>query len=63
MQKNVGKTDKTVRIIAGLAIIAAGLYFQNWWGAIGLVPLGTALINWCPPYALLGINTGKTKDA
>lgn len=63
MQKNVGKTDKTIRIIAGLAIIAAGLYYQNWWGAVGLMPLGTALINWCPPYALLGINTCKTKDA
>jgi len=62
MQKNVGKTDKTIRIIVGLAIIAAGVYFQSWWGAIGLLPLGTALINWCPPYALLGINTGKTDN-
>ncbi len=63
MQKNIGKTDKTIRIIVGLAIIAIGLYFQSWWGAIGLVPLGTALINWCPPYALFGINTGKTDRA
>ena len=63
MQKNIGKTDKTIRIIVGLVIIAVGLYFQSWWGAIGLVPLGTALINWCPPYALFGINTGKTDRA
>lgn len=61
MQKNIGKTDKTIRIIVGLVIIAMGLYFQSWWGAAGLVPLATALINWCPPYALLGINTGKSE--
>ncbi len=63
MQKNIGKTDKIIRIIVGLVIIAIGLYFQSWWGAIGLVPLGTALINWCPPYALFGINTGKADRA
>jgi hypothetical protein len=63
MQKNIGKTDKTIRIIVGLVIIAIGLYFQSWWGAIGLVPLGTALINWCLPYALLGINTSNTDKA
>ncbi len=61
MQKNVGKTDKNLRIIAGLAAIGVGAYFQSWWGAIGLVFIATALISWCPPYALLGINTCKTK--
>jgi hypothetical protein len=29
----------------------------GWWGAIGLVPIATALIGWCPAYRLLGINT------
>lgn len=62
MQKNIGKTDKTIRIIAGLVIIAIGWYYQSWWGAVGLVPIGTALINWCPPYALLGINTRKGNE-
>ncbi|NOY72702.1 MAG: DUF2892 domain-containing protein [Gammaproteobacteria bacterium] len=61
MQKNVGKTDKNLRIVAGLAAIGVGAYFQSWWGAIGLVFIATALISWCPPYALLGINTCKTK--
>ena len=59
MQCNVGKTDRTIRIIAGLAIIAAGFYYQSWWGAIGLVPLLTGVLRWCPPYNLLGINTNK----
>ena len=62
MKKNLGGIDKTVRIIAGLGVIGAGLFFQSWWGAIGLVLLLTALIGWCPPYALLGWNSCKVKD-
>jgi hypothetical protein len=62
MQKNVGGADKTIRIVLGLAIIAAGVYFQSWWGAIGIVPLTTALLGWCPPYSLLGINTCSLKQ-
>ncbi len=57
MTKNVGTVDKVIRIVAGLAIIGAGVYYQNWWGAIGAVPLLTALIGWCPAYSLLGIKT------
>ncbi len=59
MQCNVGKTDRAVRIVAGVAIIAAGFYFQSWWGAIGIVPLMTGTLRWCPPYQLLGISTDK----
>ena len=65
MQKNVGGADKVVRIIAGIGIIGAGAFYQSWWGVIGVVPLATALLGWCPPYSLLGINTCsvKPKDA
>jgi len=59
--KNVGTIDRTIRIIAGIAIIGAGLYYQNWWGAIGAVPLLTGVMGWCPPYALFGWNTCSTK--
>ena len=62
MNKNVGGIDRGIRIVAGVAAIGAGLYFQSWWGAVGLVLIATALVSWCPPYALLGINTCKTKD-
>ncbi len=61
MKSNVGGIDRGIRFIAGLAVVGAGVYFQSWWGAIGLVFIATALIKWCPPYALLGINTCKTK--
>ena len=50
MQKNVGGADRTLRIVAGLVVIAAGVYFKAWWGVIGVIPLGTALLGWCPLY-------------
>ncbi len=56
--KNIGSIDKVIRIIAGLAILGAGYYFKNWWGAIGVVPLLTGLLGWCPAYSIFGINTG-----
>jgi len=62
VRKNIGSLDKGIRLVAGLAAVGAGVYFQSWWGAIGLVLIFTALISWCPPYAMLGISTCKTKD-
>ena len=61
MKHNIGKTDKTIRIIAGLIIIAVGLYFKSWWGAIGVIPIVTAFIRFCPFYCPLNVNTGKTE--
>lgn len=57
MQANIGKTEKIIRVIVGLAIIAAGVIYQSWWGAIGVIPLATALINYCPAWSIFGINT------
>ncbi len=58
MVQNVGSIDRIIRVVVGLAVLS--LVFvgpQTWWGLLGLVPLGTALIGWCPPYSILGINT------
>ncbi len=61
MQCNVGKTDKLLRIGAGIALLGLGASgVIGWWGLIGLVPLATGLLNWCPAYTLLGIKTCKT---
>jgi hypothetical protein len=58
MVKNVGTVDKALRVIVGLALIA--LVFvgpKTPWGWIGIVPLLTAALSWCPLYAVLGIRT------
>ncbi len=59
MKKNVGTTDKIIRIIAGVVIIGFGFYFKSWWGVIGIIPLITGLIGFCGLYSLFGINTCK----
>jgi hypothetical protein len=55
---NEGKTDRVLRVIIGLALLA--LVFvgpQTAWGWIGLVPLLTGLFGFCPVYRLVGFNT------
>ena len=59
MQCNVGKADRTARMIAGVVIIGAGIYYQSWWGAIGIVPLFTGSSRWCPLFQLMGVSTNK----
>lgn len=61
MVRNIGTTERIIRAIIGIALIA--LVFvgpQTPWGWIGIIPLATAVLGWCPPYALLGINTCRT---
>ena len=60
MKRNVGTTDRAVRVIAGLAIVATGFYYQSWWGAVGLIPIATAIMGWCPAYLPLGISSCKS---
>ncbi len=58
MKTNVGGIDKVVRTVAGLILIS--LVFvgpQTPWGWIGLLPLATGLIGWCPAYSVFGIST------
>ena len=57
MTPNVGGIDRILRVIAGAAIIAVGVVYGSWWGAIGVLPLISAVTRWCPPYALLGMST------
>ncbi|MCU0765761.1 MAG: DUF2892 domain-containing protein [Gammaproteobacteria bacterium] len=59
MKQNVGGADRIVRIVLGLGLIGWGVATQNWWGAVGAVPLATALIGWCPAYLPFGISTKK----
>ena len=60
MKANVGGIDKALRIIGGIVLLALFFVLEGharWLGLIGLVPLLTAFIGWCPAYALFGVNT------
>ena len=62
MKSNVGGIDRILRIVIGLVLVGlAATGTVGWWGWLGLVPLATGLVGWCPPYALLGFNTCKTR--
>ena len=62
MTKNVGQIERYIRIAVG-ALLVSMIFWgpQSYWFALGLVPLTTGLLGWCPPYQLLGISTCKTK--
>jgi vacuolar-type H+-ATPase subunit I/STV1 len=59
MKCNIGKTDKMIRSIAGVAIIIVGVIYSSWFGLIGVVLLGTALVRFCPVYLPFSIDTSK----
>ncbi|MDZ7809490.1 MAG: DUF2892 domain-containing protein [Arhodomonas sp.] len=62
MSKNVGTIDRIIRAIIGIVLIA--LVFigpQTPWGWIGLIPLATAVVSFCPAYRLLGMSTCQSR--
>ena len=62
MKANVGNTDRIVRILIGLVLVGlAATGSIGLWGWLGVVPLATGLVGWCPPYAVLGISTCKAR--
>lgn len=63
MTKNVGSLDRGLRIVAGLVLLSLTVIGpKTLWGLVGIVPLLTALIGWCPAYTLFGIRTCKTSQ-
>jgi len=64
--KNVGGIDRILRVIVGLIAIAFALFSGHEmaiWGWIGVVPLATGLIGWCPAYLPFGLRTCKIRQA
>ena len=62
MSCNVGGIDRALRIVVGIVLIGLAATDKiGWWGYIGVVPLATGLIGWCPAYLPFGIKTCKTK--
>lgn len=65
MKVNVGSADKVIRIVMGIVLLSLIYFLQGnvrWVGLIGIVPILTALMGWCPLYTLLGIRTCPMKN-
>ena len=60
---NEGNNDRIARIVLGVALLVVALA-TGWWliGLIGLIPLVTGLIGFCPLYSLCGLSTCPMKD-
>lgn len=60
MNTNIGGLDRALRVIVGVALIAFALVSTMpfaWVGWIGVVPLATAMLGWCPAYSMIGVST------
>ena len=63
MKQNVHNIERVVRIVVGLVLISLAFWGpESPWGWIGVIPLATGLLGWCPPYAMLGISTCRTRE-
>lgn len=60
MKKNINLMERGARILIGLGLMSMAFVGPaNRWYLLGIIPLLTGLVGWCPPYQLLGINTCK----
>ena len=60
MRRNVGTTDRTIRMLLGIALLMLVLAGpKTLWGLVGLVPLATGALGYCPLYSVLGITTTR----
>lgn len=62
MKKNMGQKDRIVRAFIGVILIVYGVLFQNLVGIVGLIPLATAFIGYCPLYSLLGTTSNRYEE-
>ena len=63
MKQNIHNIERVVRIVVGLVLISLAFWGpESPWGWIGVIPLATGLLGWCPPYAMLGISTCRKPD-
>lgn len=62
MKKNIHPIERVVRVVGGLGIASLAFWGpSSYWFLLGLIPVATGLMGWCPPYALLGISTCPKK--
>ena len=62
MKVNIHPIERAVRVVIGLGLVSLAFFGPaNKWFLLGLVPVATGLLGWCPPYALFGISTCPRK--
>ena len=59
MLRNMGNTERFIRVLIGLAICGVGLHYRNWWGLIGVAVIIGAAVAICPMYHMLGIRKSQ----
>jgi hypothetical protein len=58
LRVNIHPAERALRAIVGLVVLSLVEWGpESAWGFLGLIPLATAVANWCPVYALFGIST------
>jgi len=61
-KQNIGTVDRAIRALAGLVLIALAVFGQGMaWGWIGIIPLATSVVSYCPVYSIIGLNTCNSK--
>ena len=64
--KNIGGVDKAFRIVVGPGLLSLLFILEGdvrWWGLIGIGPILTVVLGWCPTYTLIGVSTCRTKKS
>lgn len=64
MKKNVGNTERIIRVVAGLVVLSLLFLVEGnlrYLGFIGLIPLTTGILGYCPLYTIFKVNTNKAK--
>jgi hypothetical protein len=64
MERNEGTIDRAVRVVAGLGLLSLTMWGpETVWGLVGVVPLATGILGFCPLYRLVGLRTCPVKGA
>jgi hypothetical protein len=61
MKPNIGNVERVVRIVVGIGVLSLAFVGPHTpWAYLGILPVLSGVVGWCPPYALLGISTVKS---
>lgn len=58
---NIGSLDRKIRFVLGVVILVVGLLSNSWFAVLGLIPLATGTIRFCPLYSIFGLDTKRKK--